>query len=116
MGGIIRALLTKLGFKHVDYAAGAATAVSMLRQRQYRLVISDWKMQPMDGYALLKLVRGDEKLSKTPFIMVTSQSTRASVAAAINAGVDDYVVKPFDADTLNSKIVHLLARSATSPA
>jgi two-component system chemotaxis response regulator CheY len=67
-------------------------------------VISDWNMEPMTGYELLKEVRADEKLSRTPFIMVTAESKTENVIAAKKAGVNNYIVKPFNAQTLKSKI------------
>src|SRR5262249_16334876 len=72
--------------------------------KKYGLVISDWNMEPMTGYELLKEVRGDPGLSKTPFIMVTAESKTENVIAAKKAGVDNYIVKPFNAQTLKAKI------------
>jgi two-component system chemotaxis response regulator CheY len=75
-----------------------------MQQRQYGLVISDWNMEPMTGYELLKEVRSDENLMKTPFIMVTAESKTENVIAAKKAGVNNYIVKPFNAATLSAKI------------
>jgi two-component system chemotaxis response regulator CheY len=101
---IIRNLLKQLGFDHVDDAADGSEALKKMREKKYGLVISDWNMEPMTGYELLKEVRGDAQLSRTPFIMVTAESKTANVVAAKNAGVDNYIVKPFNAQTLKSKI------------
>ena len=101
---IIRNLLKQLGFQHVDDAADGTEALSKMRQKKYGLVISDWNMEPMTGYELLKEVRGDSQLSRTPFIMVTAESKTENVVAAKKAGVDNYIVKPFNAQTLKSKI------------
>jgi two-component system chemotaxis response regulator CheY len=101
---IIRNLLKQLGFENIDDAADGAEALSKMRQKKYGLVISDWNMEPMTGYELLKEVRGDTQLSKTPFIMVTAESKTENVVAAKKAGVDNYIVKPFNAQTLKSKI------------
>jgi two-component system, chemotaxis family, chemotaxis protein CheY len=101
---IIRNLLKQLGFTHVDDAADGSEALKKMREKKYGLVISDWNMEPMTGYELLKEVRGDAQLSRTPFIMVTAESKTANVVAAKNAGVDNYIVKPFNAQTLKSKI------------
>jgi two-component system chemotaxis response regulator CheY len=103
-GQIIRNLLLRIGFTHVDHAAGGTTALAMLREGDYGLVISDWNMQPMTGYLLLKEVRADPKLKSVPFIMVTAESTLANVTAAKEAGVSNYIVKPFTAATLEEKI------------
>jgi two-component system, chemotaxis family, chemotaxis protein CheY len=75
-----------------------------MKQRRYGLVISDWNMEPMTGYELLKQVRADSGLSKTPFIMVTAESKTENVIAAKKAGVNNYIVKPFNAQTLKGKI------------
>ncbi len=101
---IIRNLLKQLGFDEVDEAADGSEALTKMRAKKYGLVISDWNMEPMTGYELLKEVRSDTSLSKTPFIMVTAESKTENVIAAKKAGVDNYIVKPFNAQTLKSKI------------
>ena len=101
---IIRNLLKQLGFSDVDDAADGTAALDMLRKRKYGLVISDWNMEPMTGYELLKEVRTDENLGRTPFIMVTAESKTENVIAAKKAGVNNYIVKPFNAATLKQKI------------
>ncbi len=75
-----------------------------MRERQYGLVISDWNMEPMTGYDLLQEVRSDPGLAATPFIMVTAESKTENVIAAKKAGVSNYIVKPFNAQTLKTKI------------
>jgi len=101
---IIRNLLKQLGFNNVDDAADGVEALSKLREKKYGLVISDWNMEPMTGYELLKEVRSDDSLSRTPFIMVTAESKTENVIAAKKAGVNNYIVKPFNAQTLKGKI------------
>jgi len=101
---IIRNLLKQLGFEDVDEAADGTEALTKMREKKYGLVISDWNMVPMTGYELLKVVRGDPGLTKTPFIMVTAESKTENVIAAKKAGVNNYIVKPFNAQTLKSKI------------
>ena len=101
---IIRNLLKQLGFANVDEAGDGSAALDMMRQKQYGLVISDWNMEPMTGYELLREVRADDRLSTTPFIMVTAESKTENVIAAKKAGVNNYIVKPFNAATLKSKI------------
>lgn len=104
MRRIIRNLLTQIGYTDVDEASDGGDALHKLRQVQYGLVISDWNMEPMTGYDLLKQVRSDDKLKSTPFIMVTAESKTDNVIAAKKAGVDNYIVKPFNAATLQQKI------------
>jgi two-component system chemotaxis response regulator CheY len=101
---IIRNLLKQLGFVDIDDAPNGAAALAKMRARRYGLVISDWQMEPMTGYDLLKQVRADPTLAKTPFIMVTAESKTENVAAAKAAGVDNYLLKPFNAQTLQHKI------------
>ncbi len=101
---IIRNLLKQLGFENVDDASDGTAALAKLRQKKYGLVISDWNMEPMTGYDLLKEVRADPDLGKTRFIMVTAESKTENVIAAKKAGVDNYIVKPFNAQTLQHKI------------
>ena len=101
---IIRNLLKQLGFENVDDASDGNAAIAKMRDKKYGLVISDWNMEPMTGYELLKHVRADGGLSKTPFIMVTAESKTENVIAAKKAGVNNYIVKPFNAQTLKGKI------------
>ena len=101
---IIRNLLKHLGFEDVDDASDGASALDKLKKRRYGLVISDWNMEPMTGYELLRHVRADEGLKETPFIMVTAESKTENVIAAKKAGVSNYIVKPFNALTLKTKI------------
>ena len=101
---IIRNLLRQLGFVDIDDASDGSAALSKMQHKKYGLVISDWNMEPMTGYDLLMQVRSDPKLTATPFIMVTAESKTENVIAAKQAGVNNYIVKPFNADTLKKKI------------
>lgn len=101
---IIRNLLKQLGFEDVDDASDGTAALDKMRGRRYGLIISDWNMEPMTGYELLRQVRADDGLRQTPFIMVTAESKTENVIAAKKAGVNNYIVKPFNAQTLKSKI------------
>ena len=101
---IIGNLLRQLGFQDIDAAPDGSAALVKMRDRKYGLVISDWNMEPMTGYELLKQMRADPHLNTTPFIMVTAESKTENVIAAKQAGVNNYIVKPFNADTLKNKI------------
>ncbi len=105
---IIRNLLKQVGFDNVDEATDGASALAKMRAKNYGLVISDWNMEPMTGYELLKEVRADSGLSKTPFIMVTAESKTENVVAAKKAGVNNYIVKPFNAATLKGKLAAVI--------
>jgi len=106
---IIRNLLKQLGFEHIDDASDGSVALEKMRNRRYGLVISDWNMEPMTGFDLLQQVRSDPGLATTPFIMVTAESKTENVIAAKKAGVSNYIVKPFNAQTLRNKIEAVFA-------
>ena len=105
---IIRNLLKQLGFENVDDANDGSAALAKMQGKKYGLVISDWNMEPMTGYELLLKVRADDALKRTPFIMVTAESKTENVIAAKKAGVNNYIVKPFNAATLKQKITAVL--------
>jgi two-component system chemotaxis response regulator CheY len=105
---IIRNLLKQLNLENVQEATDGSSALKMLRDGNYGLVISDWNMEPMTGLQLLKEVRADAKLKALPFIMVTAESKTENVVAAKEAGVSNYIVKPFNAETLRQKLVSVL--------
>ena len=104
MTRIIRNLLNQLGFQNVDDASNGQEALVRLRGKRYGLVISDWNMEPMTGLELLQQVRRDEALHQLPFIMITAESKTENVVAAKRNGVNNYIVKPFNAQTLKAKI------------
>jgi two-component system, chemotaxis family, chemotaxis protein CheY len=108
---IIRNLLRQLGFADVDEANDGASALAKMRTKRYGLVISDWNMEPMSGYDLLQQVRSDPGFGTTPFIMVTAESKTENVIAAKKAGVNNYIVKPFNAQTLKAKIEAVFTES-----
>jgi two-component system chemotaxis response regulator CheY len=105
---IIENLLKQLGFKNVHQATDGGSALKVLREKHIGLIISDWNMQPMTGLQLLKEVRADDGLKTTPFIMITAESKTENVVAAKEAGVNNYIVKPFNAETLKQKISAVL--------
>lgn len=105
---IIRNLLKQLGFANVEEASDGSAALQKLRDREFGLIISDWNMEPMSGLQLLKEVRTDVKLKHLPFVMITAESKSENVIAAKEAGVSNYIVKPFNAATLKGKLVAVL--------
>ena len=105
---IIRNLLKQLGFNNVDEATDGSMALQKLRDKDYGLVISDWNMEPMTGIQLLREVRADMRLKALPFIMITAESKTENVIAAKEAGVNNYIVKPFNAATLKTKLSSVL--------
>ena len=105
---IIRNLLQKIAFCNVQEANDGAEALARLRAGRFGLVISDWNMEPMTGLQLLREVRTDTQLQPTPFIMMTAESKAENVVAAKQAGVSNYIVKPFNAEILRGKIEKVL--------
>jgi two-component system, chemotaxis family, chemotaxis protein CheY len=105
---IIRNLLQQLRFSNIDEATDGGAALTRLREKRYGLVISDWNMQPVTGLELLREVRADPQLADTPFIMITAESKTENVIAARDAGISNYIVKPFNAETLRAKIASVL--------
>ena len=105
---IVKNLLKQLGFNNVDEATDGSAALEKVKAKHYGLVISDWNMEPMTGIQLLREVRADAKLKGMPFIMITAESKTENVIAAKEAGVNNYIVKPFNAATLKTKLVTVL--------
>ncbi|MDH5189302.1 MAG: response regulator [Rhodospirillaceae bacterium] len=106
---IMRNLLKQLGFENVEEAIDGTSALEILKEDpKFGLIISDWNMEPMTGIELLRNVRSSDALKAIPFIMVTAESKSENVIAAKEAGVSNYIVKPFNADTLKAKMVSVL--------
>jgi len=101
---IIRNLLKQIGFENVDEATNGEIAFAKIKAKPYDLIISDWNMEPMTGYQLLQKVRAEKDRADIPFIMVTAESKTDNVIAARKAGVNHYIVKPFNANILKAKI------------
>ena len=108
MRRILRNLLSQIGFTKIEEAEDGSTGLRKMREKAYGLVISDWNMAPMSGLDFLKEVRADGTLKAVPFIMITAESKTENVVAAKAAGVSNYIVKPFNADTLKRKIEAVL--------
>ena len=108
---IIRNLLKQIEFENVQEASDGKEAQEKLQAGNFGLVISDWNMEPMTGLELLQHVRSDSKLKATPFIMITAESKPANVIAAKEAGVSNYIIKPFNAETLRGKIHKVLGHA-----
>lgn len=105
---ILRNLLRQLSFSNIEEATDGTMALQMLRDQKFGLVISDWNMEPMTGIQLLREVRADDTLKHLPFIMITAESKSENVIAAKEAGVSNYIVKPFNAETLKTKLTSVL--------
>jgi two-component system chemotaxis response regulator CheY len=105
---IIRGLVEQLGFQNVDDATDGHSALGLLREKPFGLVLSDWNMQPMTGLDLLKAVRADERTKSVPFVMVTAEAKTENVIAAKQAGASNYIIKPFTLAVLKQKLASVL--------
>ena len=107
---VLRNFLLQMNFDNIEEATDGSMALQKLRQQDFGFVISDWNMEPMTGIQLLREVRADDKLKHLPFIMITAESKSENVVAAKQAGVSNYIVKPFSAKTLKSKMTSVLGK------
>ena len=108
MRKVIRGLLKEIGFSNVVEAEDGAVALRMLKSQNIDFIISDWNMPNMTGLELLKAVRADEEIENTPFLMVTAEALHENVLEAVKSGVSNYIVKPFSAVILKTKIIQIL--------
>ncbi len=104
MRRIIKNILKQLGFNNVEEAEHGQEALSKLKADTYGFVVSDWNMPVMAGIDLLRAIRGDERLKEIPVLMVTAEAQKDNLVEAIQAGVSNYIVKPFTAETLQDKM------------
>ena len=109
MRRIEKQILNDLGFCNVDLADDGTTALPMLQNGDYDFVISDWNMPNMEGLELLKAIRADARIGKTPVLLVTAESKKEKIIEAAKAGVNDYVVKPFNAEIIKAKIARIFS-------
>jgi two-component system chemotaxis response regulator CheY len=98
----------KAGFSEVKEAEDGKDALAKLMADEYDLLMTDWNMPNMNGIELVQAVRSDEKLKKIPILMVTTRNMKEDIVNAIKSGVNGYIVKPFDAKTLNAKIAEII--------
>lgn len=106
---IIRRLLIQLGYARLDEAANGVEALEKIRAKPYDLILSDWNMDAMSGFDLLKIVRADPAAHATPFILVTAEAKRENILAAKAAGASGYLVKPFKLDVLERTLDDVLS-------
>ncbi|NJK88854.1 MAG: response regulator [Myxococcales bacterium] len=104
MRRIVKNILKQLGYTNVDEAENGAAALDAMRDKKYDLVISDWNMPVKTGIELLRDVRSDPDLKETPFLMVTAEAEKDNVVQAMEAGVSNYILKPFTAKILEEKL------------
>jgi len=108
MRKVVRNLLKQVGYEDIVEAEDGVMALKALKAQKIDVIVSDWNMPNMTGLELLKAVRADAELAKTPFLMVTAEALQDNVVAAVKAGVNNYIVKPFTAEVLNEKIKKIM--------
>ncbi|NLF25429.1 MAG: response regulator [Deltaproteobacteria bacterium] len=106
---MVQSILKSAGFRNITQADDGATAVRRLREQKFDLVICDWRMPKMSGVDFLKYVRSLDSHKHVPFLMLTAEVTHSAVKEAVEAGVTDYIAKPFTADVLLQKVFKLMA-------
>lgn len=107
---IERNLLKQIGFNNIDEALSGEEAWEKMQEKEYKLILSDWNMEPLDGLSFLKRVRASEQFKRMPFIMVTAESKAANILLAKKEGVNNYIVKPFNAATLKVKMQAVIGK------
>jgi two-component system chemotaxis response regulator CheY len=110
MTDIITSMLKKIGFTHVDAAENGAVAIIQLGMKKYSLVVSDWKMAPVNGLQLLDIIRRTPPIADTPFILVTAHRDLQYESDATKAGADAYISIPCSLATLKTRITEILER------
>jgi two-component system chemotaxis response regulator CheY len=110
MRRIVKNLLKQLGFMHIEEAEDGAQAYTKLKNGGFGFVVSDWNMPNLDGLGLVKKVRQDDELKDLPILMVTAEAEKEKVVAAIQAGVNNYIVKPFTGEVLKEKMDKIFER------
>ena len=107
MRRIVKNILKQLGFSNMEEAENGQEALTKLRADSYGFVVSDWNMPIMPGIEMLRAIRADDKLKHIPVLMVTAEAQKENLIEAIQAGVNNYIVKPFTAETMQEKIVKI---------
>lgn len=109
MRKIIKKMLTGMGFTDLHEADDGDTAWPMIEKaykegKPFDFIVSDWNMPKMSGLDLLIKIRATEEIKKTPFLMITAEAEQSNVVKVVQAGVSNFIVKPFKPDTLKEKI------------
>ena len=107
MRRILRNILKQLGFTNIIEADDGTTALEVLDKQKIDLIISDWNMPKMSGLDLLKAVRADDAFKDIPFLMVTAEAQKENIIDAVQAGVSNYIVKPFTAEQISEKLENI---------
>jgi len=109
MRRILRNILKQLGFTNISEADDGKTALKELQKEKFDLVLCDWNMPEMSGLELLTAIRSDDQLKDLAFVMVTAEAQKENIVTAVKAGVNNYIVKPFTAETVSEKLNKVFA-------
>jgi len=104
MRRIMKNVLKQIGFSNITEADDGKTALAEMKKKQFDLVLCDWNMPEMTGIDLLKALRADEAFKSIPFVMITAEAKKENIVEAVKAGVNNYIVKPFTAETVSEKL------------
>ncbi|OEU71927.1 MAG: histidine kinase [Desulfuromonadales bacterium C00003093] len=104
MRRILKNILRQIGFTNIYEADNGKNALNILKKQKFDLILCDWNMPEMSGLELLSKVRSDNELKDMPFVMVTAEAQKNNIIEAVQAGVNNYVVKPFTAETISGKL------------
>ena len=107
MRRIVKNVLKQLGFSNIDEAENGQDGLQKLKSSKYDFVVSDWNMPVMTGIDMLRAIRADEKLKAIPVLMVTAEAQQSNLVEAVQAGVSNYIVKPFTAETMQEKLAKI---------
>jgi len=110
MRRIVKNILKQLGFENIEEAEDGGQAYQKVKEGGFGFVITDWNMPNVDGLAFLQSVRNDPQYKDLPVLMVTAEAEKEKVVTAVQAGVDNYIVKPFTAEVLKEKMDKILQK------
>jgi len=116
MRRIVKNVLKQIGFSDIVEAENGQDALTKLKVGDIGLIVSDWNMPVMQGVELLRSVRADPELKHLPFLMVTAEAQKENIIEAVQAGVSNYVVKPFTAEALQGKLEKIFAKAQPAKA
>jgi len=107
MRRIVKNILKQIGFSNVDEAENGQEALEKLKADTFGFIVSDWNMPVMTGIDMLRAIRSDEALKHIPVLMVTAEAKKENIVEAVQAGVSNYIVKPFTAESLQEKMAKI---------
>ena len=110
MRKLVRNVLKQIGFSNITEAEDGNMALEVMRNEEIGLVVTDWNMPNMTGIELLQRIRDDGKSKNIPVLMLTAEGKTENVVAAVKAGVDNFIVKPFTAEVMQAKIEQIFAK------